>query len=74
MNKSSLYTSAKSFDGNKNLYLMSVFDLEPSGIIVHVYDQLHSKEYMLPVSEMEVKIGLITTMFYHRLDFHFNWN
>ncbi len=38
-----------------DLYLLSVFDLEPSGVIVHAYNQADSKEYILPVSEMEVR-------------------
>lgn len=53
MNKVSLLTLGKKLqDGN--LYLLSVYDLEPSGIIIHAYDQLNSKEYTLPISEFEV--------------------
>ena len=33
------------------LYLLSVFDLEPSGVIVHAYNQITSKEYILPVAK-----------------------
>ena len=53
MNKVSLLTVGKKLqDGN--LYVMSIYDLEPSGLIVHAYDQRNSKEYMLPLSEHEV--------------------
>ncbi len=53
MNKVSLLTLGKKLsDGN--LYMLSVHDLEPSGVIVHAYDQLNSKEFVLPVSEFEV--------------------
>jgi hypothetical protein len=53
MNKVSLVTLGKKLqDGN--LYVISVYDVEPSGIIVHAYDQMNSKEYTLPVSEFEV--------------------
>ena len=53
MNKPSLLTLGKKLqDGN--LYLISIHDLEPSGLIVHAYDQSNSREYVLPVSEYEV--------------------
>lgn len=54
MNKSSLLTLGKRLNDG-NLYFLSVHDLEPSGIIIHAYDQVHSKEYILPVSEQQVK-------------------
>ena len=38
----------------EHMYLLSVFDLEPSGVMVHAYNQADSQEYILPVSEMEV--------------------
>jgi hypothetical protein len=54
MNKVSLLTTGRKLqDGS--LYLMSIYDLEPSGLVVHAYDQLQSKEYVLPVSEVEVR-------------------
>jgi hypothetical protein len=53
MNKAALITSGRKLNGN-DLYLLSVFDLEPSGVIVHAYNQGDSKEYLLPVTEMEV--------------------
>ena len=53
MNKVSLLTIGKKLQDN-NLYLLSIYDLEPSGLIVHAYDQFNSKEYLLPVSEVEV--------------------
>lgn len=54
MNKVSLLTIGKKLRDN-NLYLLSIYDLEPSGLIVHAYDQVKSKELLLPVSESEVK-------------------
>jgi hypothetical protein len=56
MNKVSLLTLGKKLsDGN--LYMLSVHDLEPSGVIVHAYDQINSIEYVLPVSEFEVNLN-----------------
>ena len=55
MNKAALLTTAKKFQSDEDLYLISVFDLEPSGIIVHAYNQINSHVLMLPVSEMEVR-------------------
>lgn len=52
MNKVSLLTVGKKLQNN--LYLLSIYDLEPSGLIVHAYDQIQSKEYLLPISEKEV--------------------
>eukprot|EP01032_Pedospumella_encystans_P019560 gene19560-22237_t len=53
MNKVSLLTIGKKLqDGS--LYLLSIYDLEPSGLIVQAYDQVNSKEYLLPVSESEL--------------------
>lgn len=52
MNKVSLLTVGKKLQDN--LYLLSIYDLEPSGLIVHAYDQIQSKEYLLPISEKEV--------------------
>lgn len=54
MNKVSLLTIGRKLQDN-NLYLLSIHDLEPSGLIVHAYDQTNSKELMLPVSEHEVR-------------------
>ena len=53
MNKPSLLTLGKKLQ-DENLYVISIHDLEPSGLIVHAYDQINSKEYVLPVSEYEV--------------------
>ena len=53
MNNAALITIGKKF-GNGDLYLLSVFDLEPSGVIVHAYNQVDSKEYQLPISEYQV--------------------
>ena len=48
-------TTGRKLEGGQ-LYLLSVFDLEPSGIIVHAYNQITSKEYVLPVLEKEVSL------------------
>jgi hypothetical protein len=52
MNKAALLTTGQKLNGN--LHLLSIFDLEPSGIIVHAYNQTSSKEYILPITEIEV--------------------
>ena len=52
MNRSALLTVGHSINGEK--YLISVYDYEPSGIIVNAYNQNNSKEYTLPVMESEV--------------------
>jgi hypothetical protein len=53
MNKVSLLTIGRKLQ-DQNLYLLSIYDLEPSGLIVHAYDQINSKEYLLPIAEAEV--------------------
>jgi hypothetical protein len=60
MNKAALITVGKKFHED-SMFLLSVFDLEPSGVIIHAYNQADSKEYSLPVTEMEV--GLLGSMF-----------
>ena len=52
-------TSGRKLEGGQ-LYLLSVFDLEPSGVIVHAYNQITSKEYMLPVLEKELAAANLT--------------
>lgn len=52
MNKVALLTAGRKLQGN--LYLLSIYDLEPSGVIVQAYDQVQSKEFLLPISEHEV--------------------
>jgi hypothetical protein len=59
MNKAALMTSGRKLEGGQ-LYLLSVFDLEPSGVIVHAYNQITSKEYILPVAEKEMAAAGIT--------------
>lgn len=54
MNKSALLTTVKKFETDNDLYLVSFFDLEPSGIIVHAYNQVNSTILTLPISETEV--------------------
>ena len=51
--RSSLITMGRKLNDEK-LYLVGVNDHEPYGIIVHAYNQVDSKEYMLPISEVEV--------------------
>jgi hypothetical protein len=41
-----------------NLFLVSVFDLEPSGVIIKAYNQTDSREYSLPISEREVIVAV----------------
>lgn len=55
MNKAALITVGKKFQED-SMFLLSVFDLEPSGVIIHAYNQTDSKEYSLPVTEMEVSL------------------
>ena len=54
MNRAALLTVGRKLQGD-TMYLLSVFDLEPSGVIVHAYNQADSKEYILPVTELEVR-------------------
>lgn len=54
MNKAALITVVKKFQAYPDLCLVGVFDLEPSGIIVHAYNQINSTVFTLPVSETEV--------------------
>ena len=61
MNKQALYTSGRKLaGGGAAVYLVSVFDLEPSGVIVHAYNQTNSAEYSLPVSEADLARAGIT--------------
>ena len=53
-NKQALFTAGRKLNGT-SIYLLSVFDMEPSGVIIHAYNQIDSKEYLLPISEMEVR-------------------
>mmetsp|Transcript_8068 Transcript_8068/g.12052 ORF Transcript_8068/g.12052 Transcript_8068/m.12052 type:complete len:162 (+) Transcript_8068:1-486(+) len=59
MNKASLFTLGRKLQDD-NLYVISIHDLEPSGLIVHAYDQSNSQEYVLPVSEFELAQSGIT--------------
>ena len=54
MNKEALATLGKKLEG-RSLYILSVFDLEPSGLIVQAYNHISSKEYLLPVSEADLR-------------------
>lgn len=57
MNKASLLTIGKRLNDG-NLYFLSIHDLEPSGVIIHAYDQINSTEYVLPISEHQVTSAL----------------
>ena len=72
MNKAALITVGKRFQED-SMFLLSVFDLEPSGVIIHAYNQTDSKEYSLPVTEMEVKIQSSSISFFHRYFTHFSF-
>lgn len=58
MNKTALITIGKKLKSN-DLYLLSVLDLEPSGVIVHAYSQVDSTEYSLPISESDVSNNIL---------------
>jgi len=53
MNKVSLLTVGRKLNDD-TLKVLSIYDLEPSGLIVSAYDQHTSKEYTLPISEYEL--------------------
>ena len=59
MNKPALLTVGKTLNEDK-LYTLSIYDMEPSGIIVQAYNTADSKEYILPVSERELAASNIT--------------
>lgn len=63
MNRAALLTVGRKLQGD-NMYLLSVFDLEPSGVIVHAYNQADSKEYILPITELEVICVILFCKFY----------
>lgn len=52
MNKPTLLTTGKQL-GDK-LYVFSIYDLEPSGVLVQAYNQAAQVEYLLPISEKEL--------------------
>ena len=54
MNKEALATLGKKLEGT-SLYILSVYDLEPSGLIVQAYNHISSKEYQLPISEADLR-------------------
>ena len=53
MNKESLISKGKKLS-NGLVYVINVFDLEPSGVIIQACSQMDSKERILPISEKEV--------------------
>lgn len=59
MSKSALLTLGRKLNGNDS-FLLSVYDLEPSGITVSAYNQYNSKEYLLPITEMELASAGLT--------------
>lgn len=52
MNKPTLLTTGKQIEDK--LYVFSVYDLEPSGVLVQAYNQAAQVEYLLPISEKEL--------------------
>ena len=52
MNKVHLCQLSKELNGK--LYVVSIYDLEPQGLIVNAYDQDSSKQYNLAVSEYDL--------------------
>ena len=58
MNKVALITAGKRLLGD-TLFLVSVFDLEPSGVLIHAYNQADSREYTLAISERDVSQRLL---------------
>ena len=48
-----VYSIGRKLSGD-DFYIISLYDLEPSGILVKAYNQAHSFEYSLSVSEEEV--------------------
>jgi hypothetical protein len=55
MSKTALLTTGKQLGASNELYLLSVHDLEPSGVMVSAYNQNDSSEYLLSITEMEVR-------------------
>jgi hypothetical protein len=62
MNKVALVTVGKRLLG-ETLFLVSVFDLEPSGVLIHAYNQSDSREYTLPISERDVRLNIFVLAF-----------
>eukprot|EP00638_Chattonella_subsalsa_P013726 CAMPEP_0117783368 /NCGR_PEP_ID=MMETSP0948-20121206/4000_1 /TAXON_ID=44440 /ORGANISM="Chattonella subsalsa, Strain CCMP2191" /LENGTH=164 /DNA_ID=CAMNT_0005611777 /DNA_START=125 /DNA_END=619 /DNA_ORIENTATION=- len=54
MNRSSLYVQGRKLCDN-NLYVISVVDMEPAGLLVKAYNQMNSQEYFLTPSEEELE-------------------
>ena len=46
--------------GEDKLHVITIFDMEPSGIIVQAYNQTDSQEYILSVSERELAAANVT--------------
>jgi hypothetical protein len=59
MNKPALLTMGKTL-GEDKLHVITIFDMEPSGIIVQAYNQTDSQEYILSVSERELAASNVT--------------
>ena len=53
MRRSSLYTVGRQLD-DETMYILSVIDLEPAGVLIHAYNQANSEELTMPVSEAQV--------------------
>jgi len=59
MNKPALLNMGKTL-GEEKLYVITIFDMEPSGIIVQAYNQQDSQEYILSISERELAAANVT--------------
>ena len=55
MRNRSLYTLGRELDEGA-MYILSVIDLEPAGVLVQAYNQENSEELTLPVSESQVRV------------------
>ena len=51
--KQAIHNSARSLNDNE-IYILQVFDLAPSGLLVRAYQQAKSLELYLPISESEI--------------------
>ena len=52
MNKPTLITIGRQL--GEKYFVFSVYDLEPSGILVQAYNQASQQEYLLPITEQEL--------------------
>lgn len=57
MRNRSLYTLGRELEDG-NMYILSVIDLEPAGVLLQAYNQENSQELTMPVSETQVSVEL----------------